>query len=286
VTYGFTELYGKEIEDRETSGFGFELTLRVARPASEDQPPAWALHVLQNLGRYVFSSGNAFGVGHHMPLNSPICLGSSTAIWAIAFTRDPELKEFRSENGRAEFLQVVGITMDELELAKDWNTKSFLESLAKISPLLMTDLDCRSILADPALAAALRARADAEGSSMDAVYAQKSTFSPGPPLIWEIGALWVDGVLRGLKGRLLHQRSFDLIGQDNLIRLLPANKAGVRLQKNELTVQVTPGLAKEILSTLKPRRGEYRFPSIPDFVLRVVPTEIKSQKGEITEVVG
>jgi hypothetical protein len=286
VTYGFTELYEKETEDEETSGFGFELTMRLARPASEETPPPWALNVLQNLGRYVFSSGKAFGVGHHMPLNGPICLGSNTAIWAIAFAKDPELKEFRSENGRAEFLQVVGITLDELELAKDWNTKSFLDSLARISPLLLTDLDRRSILADPTLAAALRARADAEGSSMDAIYVQHSVLIPGSPLTWEIGALWVESMLRGVKGRLLHQRNFDLIGQDNIVHLLPSGNAGVQLQETELTLRVTPGLAKEMLATLQPKHGEYRFPSLPDLVLNVVPTEIKGQKGEITEVVG
>ncbi len=37
VTYGFTELWGKESEDAEVSGFGFELTFRLARAEDEEE---------------------------------------------------------------------------------------------------------------------------------------------------------------------------------------------------------------------------------------------------------
>ena len=42
VTYGFTELFGKETDDPETSGFGFELTMRLAAPEESGQLPSWA----------------------------------------------------------------------------------------------------------------------------------------------------------------------------------------------------------------------------------------------------
>ena len=38
ITYGFSELYEKESDDRERSGFGFELTLKVR--SDKDEPPA------------------------------------------------------------------------------------------------------------------------------------------------------------------------------------------------------------------------------------------------------
>lgn len=286
VTYGFTELHVKETRNPAISGFGFELTIRVARPAGEEKPPSWTLNLLQNLARYVFETGNAFGAGHHMPLNGPICLGSPTAIWAVTFAPDPELKEFRSEFGRAVFLQIVGVTMDELELVKDWNAESFHRSLSELNPLLLTDLARASILADPARSSALRARADAEGSSMVSTYAQKILFRPGPPVECEIGALWIDSVRRGVKGRLLHGRPFDLIGENSVLKLVPGDRAGLKLRENELSLIVPPSLAKEILSTLQPRRGEYRFPSLPGFVLKVAPTEIKDQQGQVGDVVG
>jgi len=38
VTYGFSELYEKEKEDPEHSGFGFELTFRLAKADRETEP--------------------------------------------------------------------------------------------------------------------------------------------------------------------------------------------------------------------------------------------------------
>lgn len=60
VTYGFTELYDKESDDPQVSGYGFELTFRLKR-GNEEEPPVWPVNLLQNLARYVFSSGNVFG---------------------------------------------------------------------------------------------------------------------------------------------------------------------------------------------------------------------------------
>ena len=60
VTYGFSELYDKESDNLEESGYGFELTFRLAKREDEEEPPAWALNLLQNMGRYVFNSGNVF----------------------------------------------------------------------------------------------------------------------------------------------------------------------------------------------------------------------------------
>src|SRR5262245_37995508 len=60
VTYGFTELYEKTSENKEVSGWGFELTMRLKASPNEEEPPNWTLSFLQNLARYVFGSGNVF----------------------------------------------------------------------------------------------------------------------------------------------------------------------------------------------------------------------------------
>ena len=88
VTYGFSELYEKESDDPEMSGYGFELTFRLACDAADDdEPPAWPLNFLQNLARYVFSTGNAFDERHHLTLNGPIALGEETGITAIMLVK-------------------------------------------------------------------------------------------------------------------------------------------------------------------------------------------------------
>jgi hypothetical protein len=155
VTYGFSELWAKESSDPDVSGFGFELTFRPTCLATEEKAPNWALNFLENLGRYVFETGNPFGAGHTLPLNGPIELGSSTLIHAVSFAFDPRLPPLATPNGRVEFLQIVGLTMDELEAIWSWNATAFLELRERDDPLLLTDLS-RSSLHDKAWALSWR----------------------------------------------------------------------------------------------------------------------------------
>jgi hypothetical protein len=153
VTYGMSELYAKESEDPDFSGWGFEFTFRLARNAADEQPPTWPLNLLNNLARYVYSSGNLFAPGHYLPFNGPIATGENTALHAALFTEDPELKTIHTPHGKVQFLQLVGATLDELAAARAWDVGRFLELLATRHPLLVTDLSRPSVLEDPSLAA-------------------------------------------------------------------------------------------------------------------------------------
>ena len=105
----------KETDDPAVSGYGFELTFRLKR-GEEEQPPVWPMNLLQNLARYVFTSGNVFGPGHHMNANGPIALETglpSSLPWGFAPTRS--WAELDTPNGRLTILQVVGLTADEME---------------------------------------------------------------------------------------------------------------------------------------------------------------------------
>ena len=95
---------------------------------------------LQNLARYVFQTGNVFEPGHHMDLNGPIMQGAETGITAICFARDPSLPELSNPNGKLDFLQIVGVTQDELAAARAWNKELFLDLLSRHTPLLVTSL--------------------------------------------------------------------------------------------------------------------------------------------------
>ena len=88
VTYGFSELFDKETDDKAWSGYGFELTFRLRK--TDPEPPKWCASLLQNLARYVFRTHNGFAPGHKMGLNSPIALDHDTAIpWTPAASRPP-----------------------------------------------------------------------------------------------------------------------------------------------------------------------------------------------------
>lgn len=119
VSFGMSELHEKVSDLPERSGWGFELTFRPARAADERQPPAWALNLMQNLGRYVFESGNSFAAGDHIDLGGPIALDQPrTPIVAAGFAADPELPAIDTPHGSLAFLQIVGLTADEYDAAR------------------------------------------------------------------------------------------------------------------------------------------------------------------------
>lgn len=287
VTFGFSELYEKESKNTEINGFGFELTFRLARTATDKQPPHWAMNFLQNLARYVFSSGNAFAAGHHVNLNGPIALGEKTEIGAITFAADPKLARISTPHGRLDFLQVVGLTMDEYALIKLWDSESLTRVLAEVDPLLLTDLHRPSLLADAARAKDVRARVQKDGSSMASTFVDRLELSrSGKKAEVTVGALIVQDLTDMLGARLLHGRDFALNGPEAELVLKPSKEPGWKTTEESVTLEIPDALALEMQKTLLPRRGTYAWPSLSGFTLKVVPTEIKDRAGKVVQVIG
>ncbi|MGH9886392.1 MAG: suppressor of fused domain protein, partial [bacterium] len=288
VTYGFTELFRKESDDPEESGYGFELTLRLARAADDAQPPTWALNFLQNLARYVFSTGNAFAAGHKMGLNGPIALDHDTQITAVCFADDPELGEIESQLGKARFVQIVGITDDEYRVIQEWSTGGLIDILGQRIPFLLTDLARRSVLDDPATAALVRERIDREGSSEDLTFAGELVFSAEHgQLRIELGALYAATLPRAMRGRTRHGREYELRGRDAALRIVPRESPGYRIEGRDLVLELTRELAAEIDAALRDNlAGTYHFAAWPDLTIVVTPSIIRGQDGSATDVRG
>jgi hypothetical protein len=143
VTYGFSNLYYDEnAAGGDFSGKGFELTMRLLHERGEAGPPAWAMNMLQNIARYVFNSGRGFEPGHYMPANGPLRLGPPTALMGAAFAIDPELGVIETPHGEVKFLQLFGVTQDELDRMKnvDRDAVAVLDEHRRTNPLLITDM--------------------------------------------------------------------------------------------------------------------------------------------------
>lgn len=138
VTYGLTELWAKGPDSEpDWSGWGYELTMRVAK--HEDEPPPWPFNLLEQIARHTHTSGNMFAEGHRLDPGGPITGEPSTSLMALAFTADPGLGAIDTPNGRVEFLQVVGITAGELAEMKATSTADVLRRFASVDPFLVTD---------------------------------------------------------------------------------------------------------------------------------------------------
>jgi suppressor of fused len=292
VTYGFSELYDKETDDPAVSGYGFELMLRVSRAASDEgTPPAWALNFLQNLGRYVFSSGNVFDAGHYMDLNGPIVAGGDTAIRAIVFAHDPELPEvLDTPNGAVRFLRVVGITLDELHAIKRWNGRAFLEVLASAVPFLATDVRRTSILGDAALREAIETRIAAEGSSTGALFVGRTSWEElrdGEQVVVTLGANGVRDLVMLLPGRIPFGRELTVWAHDAAVAFRPAGAPGRSVvEDGYLAIDMPADAALSLSRTLAPIAGEYSIAALPGIVFRVERSEIKDGDGNVVDVIG
>lgn len=293
VTYGFSELFAKEWDDVAVSGFGFELTFRLAAAAGAATPPAWALDFLQNLGRYVFGRGTPFAAGHYLNLNGPIAVGSETAIRSIAFVDDPELPPIDTPHGRVGFLQVCGITVDEERALKQWSAPEALGVLAQHLPLMVTDPARGSLLGDPGVAAALAAGASRDGSSTgmlvtDHLSWHRGDQAPGAGAAYtlSIGARQIVDLQAVLPFRLPFGRDLCLAGQEAQIVFSPGRTVTVTERGDALGVTLDAMAQTMVRDRLGPVAGRYRLSTVPDLVLAVRRSEIRNAKGEVVETLG
>jgi Suppressor of fused protein (SUFU) len=136
VTYGLSELWEKESEDLATSGFGYEFTIRVPSAEADAQPPQWPFVLLEKLAQTV-RSGSGYWIGHRADVGGPID-GGASRLNGLAFVRDPELGEIDTPNGSLMFIQIVGVTHDELSEMRASSTERVTSRLALDNPLLIT----------------------------------------------------------------------------------------------------------------------------------------------------
>jgi len=160
VSYGLSELYQKESPQLEVSGWGFELTFRLAATRADKgtdpahffgslayQAPTWPIAFLNRLARSVVDNRRRFQAGDFISrFNSAI--DPNGAIGGAAFVEDPQLGFVQTPNGRLRWLQVVGLTAAEgaarkLEAERGDASSELMARLRKLDPLLTTRLELR-----------------------------------------------------------------------------------------------------------------------------------------------
>lgn len=270
VTYGLSELDEKESDDRNVSGWGFELTFRLAGPPD---PPFWAVDLLANLAAYVWSSRHAFAPGHHVALSGPIKLDAASAIHAAVVVTDPALGVIRGPFGSVEFLQVVGVTADELELCRSWSTEGVIELLARRDPLLVTDLERASVLDDPGVAAEVRRRAAADGSSLTELRVARLRWGRRMRRTTvELGAGTSAALGPALRRELIGEgASFRVVGDRGELCFTVAGTAAWQADTDRLEIDVPLEEVRDLAALFDGRTGWGRRPAWPALGWHVVP---------------
>jgi hypothetical protein len=142
VTYGFSELYEKESDDTDISGYGFELTFRLKYEKVSPTYPVWPVNLLQNIAKVTFSRGMVFDEFQTLS-SGPIRVDPPTHITGILFVPDKSLGELKTENGAFKFLQIFGLTTAEYNqiVEKTLDRREMMSGLQKTNPLSITDVE-------------------------------------------------------------------------------------------------------------------------------------------------
>ncbi|MBP1904701.1 hypothetical protein J2Z32_001324 [Paenibacillus turicensis] len=292
VTYGFSELYEKESSNLEYSGYGFELTFRLRKNSDETEPPAWALNLLQNMGRYVFQSGNIFRSGDYLNANGPICLGSDTELKALAYISDPQLPPMETPNGQVEFIQMVGITLEEFEAMHLWSGTALLQACEEYMPLWITDLDRSSLMSIPAVSQAVEQGILSDGSSTGYLFIEKLSWksavddAPSSPAMLTLGANQVIILGKMLQGRILKGRNLTLSNKDHSIVLEPGEQPQIIEENDFVRIILNHDLVNELLPKLQPITNQFTIPQLNGLLFNIEPSYIKDQDGNVIETIG
>ena len=149
VSYGMSELYyNEDAVGGESSKWGFEFTFRLKldpdnMPTTPEDFPGWPVNLMQNLARYVFSSGKWFEPSQFVKTKGPIAAKTETEMKGLFFVLDPQLKKISTPHGEVEFVQMVGTTEDEVlglyEAA--YTSDTLFEKLEKTNALFITDME-------------------------------------------------------------------------------------------------------------------------------------------------
>ena len=223
------------------------------------------------MARYVLGSGNLFEPGHYMNLNGPIALErEDSAIRAVLIAADPQLPVIDTPNGKVQFLQFVGATLDELNAARAWNTAGMLDVMRESNPLFVTDIDRGSILMDVPTAQRIAQCTQADGSSTSALLCGtlKWHFPAPGALVITFGANSVADFRSILPGRLPLGRDFLLAAEGRAVTFKLADRVHwTATSEAELTLSLPADVARALAAAVNPKRGDYVVASAPDLTI-------------------
>ena len=147
VTYGLSELYDKESEDFDYSGYGFELTLKLKKSSLKniEEELNCICGILQTLGRITFENGDVFQPFEYIYTGQKNGMDSKSLSNITGFvTVLDEIGEINTPNGLLQFVQLVGMTDAELKNIVD--KKITVEEMVEKLGHTLTDFNRKSLV--------------------------------------------------------------------------------------------------------------------------------------------
>ena len=138
VSFGLTEIYEKECEDPNISGYGYELTLKLKKAGLEDDEAEIKniCGILQSIARITFNNDEIFRPDEYIYTGQTAGMdaGQKSLLTGFITIKDPTVETIDTPNGKVEFLELIGMTDAELK------TLSNKDSVVNIYNKLGSDL--------------------------------------------------------------------------------------------------------------------------------------------------
>lgn len=123
VTYGLSELYEKESENKEISGYGMEFTFKLKKDNCDesDAEIKCICGILQSIARITFTKGELFHAYEYLYTGQKEGIDTKMKSKITGFITIPDL-EFNTIdtlNGKVDFVEFIGVTDNELQAIKN-----------------------------------------------------------------------------------------------------------------------------------------------------------------------
>ncbi len=123
VSFGLSELYEKESDNKEYSGFGMEFTLKLSKEGLDDEEAEirGICGILQSLARMTFNDGSIFRPFEYIYTGQTTGMDTQAKsdITGFITVADEEINSLDTPNGRVEFIQFIGATDAEIRAVID-----------------------------------------------------------------------------------------------------------------------------------------------------------------------
>lgn len=141
LSYGFSELYAHEDNvGAQESGWGYELTGKIKEANAEDC--IWFIDMLSRMAYYTFTQNRPLGPFQFINIGRSVKSESDSAITGLLVVPDTEVPSINTIHGKVQFLQLVGITNNELAMLTENRNKAptLMQKLQELNPYLYIDL--------------------------------------------------------------------------------------------------------------------------------------------------
>lgn len=123
VTYGLSEIYEKETDNNEVSGYGMEFTFKLKKDnySDEEAEIRCICGILQAIARITFTRGEIFSANEYLYTGQTqgIDVGKKSNITGFIMIPDTSFNSIGTPNGKLDFVEFIGATDAELRALKN-----------------------------------------------------------------------------------------------------------------------------------------------------------------------